>query len=73
MILSVRVMPKSSRALVKKEGDGFKVYLTRPAADGLANAQLIELLAENLKVKKYQVKIVKGQKSRDKLIEISSQ
>ena len=71
MILNVRVAPKASRNLVKKCQDHLKVYLTKPAQDGLANAQLIDLLSEYLKVKKYQIKIIKGDKSRDKLIEIN--
>lgn len=72
MILNIKVIPKSSRNLVKDEGDNLKVYLTKPAYDGLANEQLIRLLADHLKVKKYQVKIVKGDKSRNKLVEISN-
>lgn len=71
MILKIRVSPKSSRSLIKEEADGLKAYLTKPAVDGLANTQLIELLAKYLGVKKYQLKIVKGDKSRDKLIEIN--
>jgi len=69
MILKIRVRPKSSRNLVKEEAGGIKVYLTKPAVDGLANSQLIELLAKYLRVKKYQLKIIKGDKSRDKLVE----
>jgi hypothetical protein len=72
MIFNLRVIPKASRNLVKEEGGGFKVYLTKPAQDGLANAQLIGLLSEHLKIKKYQIKIIKGDKSRNKLVEISS-
>lgn len=70
MLLNVRVIPRSSRNLVKKNKDALRVYLTKPAQDGLANQQLIELLAEYLKIKKYRIKIIKGQKSRDKLVEI---
>lgn len=72
MILNVRVSPKASRNLVKKEeGGGLKVYLTRPAQAGMANAQLIDLLSEYLQIKKYRIKIIKGVNSRNKLIEIS--
>jgi len=70
MLLSIRVAPKASRNLVREEDGRLKVYLTRPAQDGLANEQLIELLSEYLKVKKYQLKIIRGHKSRDKLIEV---
>jgi len=72
MILNVRVTPKSSRNSVKKENDILKVCLTKPAQDGLANSQLIELLSEYLRVSKSQVKIIKGEKSRNKLIEINA-
>lgn len=72
MFLNIRVVPKASRNLVKEEDKGLKVYLTRPAQDGLANEQLIVLLSEYLKVKKYQLKIIKGHKSRDKLIEVGA-
>lgn len=72
MIFSVRVTPKASRNLVVKENEKLKVYLTRPAQDGLANQQLLDLLSEYLNLKKYQIKIIKGHKSRNKLIEIDA-
>lgn len=72
MIVSVRVSPKASRNKVVEEAGKFKVYLTRPAQDGAANGQLVELLAEHMKLKKYQLRIVKGLKSREKLVEIST-
>lgn len=65
-------MPRASRNLVKKEEQRFKVYLTKPAVDGQANTQLIDLLSEFLGVKKYQVSIIKGEKSRDKLVQINA-
>ncbi len=72
MILNVRVVPRSSRTRVLKEGNRFKVYLTKPAQDGLANAQLILLLSQHFKIKKYQIRIIKGEKSRDKLIQVDA-
>ena len=71
MILDVRVSPKASRNLVKQEAGVLKVYLMRPAQDGLANRQLIEVLAQYLKVKKYQIKIIKGEACRNKIIEVA--
>lgn len=61
----------ASRNLVKEENDGIRVYLTKPAQDGLANQQLIDLLSGYLRIRKYQIKIIKGHRSRDKLVEIS--
>ena len=71
MTLTVRVIPKASRNLVKKQEDGIKVYVTKPAHDGLANRQVIALLAEYFKVKIYQVRIISGEKSRNKIVEVS--
>ncbi|MBI4690468.1 MAG: DUF167 domain-containing protein [Nitrospirae bacterium] len=53
-------------------GDIFKVYVNAPAVDGKANKALIGILAEHFKVRKSNVKIVKGEKSREKIIEIES-
>ena len=72
MILRIRVSPKASRNLIKEEEGYLKVYLTKPAQDSQANNQLIELLAQHLKVKKYRIKIIQGLKSRDKVVEIES-
>lgn len=72
MILNIRVIPKASRSLIKEENDSLKAYLTQPAHDGLANKQLIELLAKHLKLKKYQIKILKGENSQNKVIEIDA-
>jgi uncharacterized protein len=70
MIITVRVSPKSSRALVQETGGAYKVYCTKPAADGQANEQVIGLLADHFKIKKYRVRIVRGEASRTKSVEI---
>jgi len=72
VILNIRVIPKASRILIKEENGSLKAYLTLAPHDGLANRQLIELLAGHLKVRKYQIKIIKGEKSRNKVVEIDS-
>lgn len=70
MILDIRVVPKASKNFIKEEHNQLKVYLTQPAQDGLANAQLIDLLSGYFKIKKYQIKIIKGQNSRNKSVEV---
>ncbi len=70
MILNIRVIAKASRNLIKKENNYYKAYLTEAPHNGLANKQLIEVLAEHLNLKKYQIKIIRGEKSKDKVIEI---
>ncbi|MEW6170932.1 MAG: DUF167 domain-containing protein [Candidatus Omnitrophota bacterium] len=70
MILNVRVTPKSKRNEIKKTANCLKVYLTSPADKNKANIHLIEILADYFKVRKNQITITKGLKSRDKIIEI---
>jgi uncharacterized protein (TIGR00251 family) len=70
MKINVRVVPRASRREVKTENGILKVYLTRPAADNEANIQLIEVLAGHFKVKKYDIEIVQGIHSRNKVIRI---
>jgi uncharacterized protein (TIGR00251 family) len=72
MIFNVRITPRASRNRVEQSGNNLKVYLTKPAAEGLANAQLIDLLSAHFKIKKYQVSIKSGEKSRNKLVEINA-
>ena len=73
MKLEVRVIPRAKKNLLKKENNLIKVYLTKSAHNGQANAQLIEFLSQELKIKKYQIRIVKGQTSRQKIIEIDGE
>jgi uncharacterized protein len=72
MVFNIRVSPRSSRNRVEQTGNTLKVYLTKPAADGLANSQLIDLLSKHFKIKKYQINIKSGLKSRNKLVEIDA-
>lgn len=72
MVFNIRVCPRSSRNHIEQTGNVLKVFLTKPASDGLANSQLIELLSEHFKIKKYQIKIKSGLKSRNKLVEIDA-
>ena len=70
MNIFVRVSPRASRCKVKEENGILKVYLTRPAVDGQANDQLIEVLADHFRVKKYRIEIVQGKNNRSKVVRI---
>ncbi|MCA9407705.1 MAG: DUF167 domain-containing protein [Candidatus Omnitrophica bacterium] len=69
--VTVKVVPGAKRNLVQKEEEGLKVYLTAPAVDGKANKALIAALAGHFKIKKRQIMIQSGLKSRKKIIVIS--
>ncbi len=70
MKIEVRVSPRASRCKVKEENGVWKVFLTRPAVDGQANDQLIEVLADHFQVKKYRIKIIQGKNNRNKVVRI---
>ncbi len=68
--INIRVIPRAKRNLVKIEPDRLKVYITAPPQDGKANKLLVEVLAEHFQVKKKQVRLLRGEKSQDKIVEI---
>lgn len=47
-----------------------KVYLTAVPVDGKANKELIKLLAEELSISKSKISIIKGEKSKEKIMEV---
>jgi len=70
MRLNIRVVPKAKHDKVVVEPDRLKVYLTAPPVEGKANEALIEVLAEHFGIKRRQITIVLGAKSKDKVVEI---
>ena len=70
--IAVRVTPRASRnEIVEVQTDGtVKIHLTAPAHEGRANDQLIEFLAEVLRVPKSSIDIVAGATGRDKLVSV---
>ena len=65
-----RIAPNARRTeVVGMQGDAIKIKIHSPATDGKANAALLEFLAEELDVPARSVRIISGEKSRDKLVE----
>lgn len=71
--IEVKVEPRSSRKQITGIMDNsiLKVKLTAPPVDGSANEQLIELISEATGIKKSQIRIIRGQSSKIKLVEIT--
>jgi uncharacterized protein (TIGR00251 family) len=69
--LSVRVTARASKNDVSA-GDvpALKVFVTAPAVDSKANTAVIKLLAKRLGVARGRLRILRGEKSRDKLIAV---
>jgi len=70
--LEVKVQPRSSRNQVVGEQNGvLKIKLTAPPVDGEANSALVAFLASSLKVPRQDISILRGETSRNKLVEIN--
>jgi len=72
MKINVKVIPGAKRNLIKEKDGCTKIYLSAPAINGKANKSLVKFLADHYAVRKNQVRIIKGLKSRTKLVSIDS-
>ncbi|MDK9699038.1 MAG: DUF167 domain-containing protein [bacterium] len=71
MHLTIKVIPQSSRLeFAGWQGDVLRIRLTKGAHDGEANGQLIEFLAKKCNVPKTSIRILHGEKQREKTIEL---
>jgi len=74
--LSIRVQPGArSDALIgwttdSRGGEVLKIRLRAPAVEGKANAALIEFLAHSLGLRRSQIAILRGDKSREKIVAV---
>jgi len=71
VILQIRVQPRASRDEITGEMNGaLKIRLQAPAVEDRANEALVEFLARLLKTPKSAVRILSGERSRSKRLEI---
>ncbi|MCB0864800.1 MAG: DUF167 domain-containing protein [Solirubrobacterales bacterium] len=69
--LAIRVTPRSSREGIDGERDGrLLVRVNAPPVDGKANAAVARVLAKALGVPKGRVSVVRGERSRDKVVAV---
>jgi uncharacterized protein len=76
VILHIRLTPKSNAARIAGVEDHggkpvLKAYVTTPPEDGKANAALVVLIADWLRVPKSAVAMASGQKSRLKSVSVA--
>jgi uncharacterized protein (TIGR00251 family) len=71
MRFNLKVIPNASctEIIIEKNGN-LKVKVQVPPEDGKANKAVIQLLAHHLKIPKNRIKIIAGEKSRQKIIEV---
>lgn len=69
--LSVQVLPRASRnEVVSWTGEHLKLRLTAPPVGGAANAACLAFLADLLDVPPSRLALIKGERSRHKLIRV---
>lgn len=72
MLLSIKVIPNAKKEEIIKESEAeFKIKVRAVPEEGRANKAVIALLAGHFHVRKKDVIIVKGEKSREKKVEIT--
>ncbi|PAW76146.1 MAG: YggU family protein [Verrucomicrobia bacterium Tous-C9LFEB] len=71
--ITLHVVPNAPKsAIVGRHGTAIKVKLHAPAVDNKANAELVRFLAEQLDLPASAVTLVRGQKSREKTVALST-
>lgn len=73
MTIELRVQPRSRRTELACRGGTLKAAVTAPAEDGKANTALIDLLAEEWRLPKSALEIMRGAAQRDKVVRISGE
>lgn len=72
VVFNIRVIPRASRCeLAGVQGDALKIRIAAPPVEGAANKECIKFLSDMLGVKKSQIKIISGHKSKNKKFSIS--
>ena len=71
MLIRVYVTPNAREGrVVRVSEDYFEARIDARAAGGRANKRLLEILAGHFKVQRSRISILKGTKTRDKLVQV---
>lgn len=70
MIIEVHVITNAKKRELRLEGPLLKIKITSVPHEGKANTELIRFLADCFDVGRSEIKIVKGEKERKKLVSI---
>ncbi|MCL5774382.1 MAG: DUF167 domain-containing protein [Firmicutes bacterium] len=69
--LKIKVITRASKNEISgRRGDSLLVRLKAPPVEGRANKELIDFLAQALYLKKNQIELLQGEKSRNKVVVI---
>ena len=69
--INLRVIPRARQDKITTDADGtLRVHITAAPVGGAANVAVIRALSKYFDVPKSQIKIIRGETSRDKVVEI---
>ena len=72
MLIKIKVFTKEKKdQIIKKKDDSFDVKIKEAPIQGAANKKLIEVLSNYFNIPIKKVRILKGFKKRNKIIEIN--
>ena len=72
MLIKVRVTPNAKMASVTKVSETeLEVRVDEVAVEGRSNKRLIEILSKHFNVPKSRIRIVRGERSRDKIVDVA--
>lgn len=72
LILNLYIQPGAKcTQVVGLHGEALKIKLASPPMDGRANAALLQFIATQLNTPLRQIKLLRGEKSRHKTIEVN--
>ena len=70
-LLRLHVTPRGSKnEIIGWREDVLCVKITAPPVEGAANSAIVKFIADALKIRKSQVELVSGEKSREKTVKI---
>lgn len=70
MNIEIKVIPNAKKEMLKYENGIYTLKVLAAAIDNKANEAVINFFRKELKIKKGNIKIVRGEKSRQKIIAI---
>ena len=72
-VISIKVIPNAKKNKISDEDGKLKVRVNAPAVGGKANKAVVEVLAGFFEVKKKDIRIIRGEKSREKVIAVNKE
>ncbi|MDD5067166.1 MAG: DUF167 domain-containing protein [bacterium] len=72
MVIKIKVIPNAPKDKIgDRMGEFTKVYITAPPVDNKANLHLVSFLSGQYKVSRSRIRIIRGEKSPYKTVEVS--